>query len=89
MVLLTDETNDASTATFADLPTNEDALKIIRAEPSSAKAKNIAAHLISINDMCIVVWNVNEDFVWYVGYVKEEKDNEHFVVDHLERVGKS
>ena len=33
--------------------------------------------------MCIVVWNVNDNFVWYVRYAKEQK-NEDFVVNHLE-----
>ena len=85
-VLLCDETSSNCTATIADLPTNEQVL---------SKLTNIEINTIpsssghwEINDLCAVVWSIDETYKWYLAYVKEES-SEKVVVDHLYQIDKS
>ena len=81
-VLLEGE-NLASSCTVADLPTNEDVDKALKGE--TAKPTN-HANLLTVNELCIVVWqNCDRKYEWYIAYIKEIT-NDGCVVDHLHRV---
>ena len=82
MILLTDD--DYATGSLADLPSNEDALTIIK----SGKPTELAATSpdININDTCVIAWYIESTWVWFIGYVKEKLSDEQYLVDHLERV---
>ena len=90
LVLLSDE-NENSSATIANLPSNKDILtaleKLDLAVPDQTGDDD--DDNINVNEMRVVCWNVgNEQYVWYLGYIKEKRDNS-FIIDHLTRDIKS
>ena len=82
MILLNDE--DYATGSIADLPSNEDALTIIKGDVPAELT--ITSSDINVNDTCVIVWYVDSKWVWFIGYVKEKLSDEKYSVDHLERV---
>ena len=82
MIFLDDEKHE-STATVANLPSNDDVLKSLL--PSQSTPVPTTSIEDSINKMCVVVWNMpNEQYEWYLGYVVKRMDDK-LSVDHLAR----
>ena len=70
-VLLSNRTNKiASTASTAmlDLPTNEELSHVIF--DHNPEVKNHVS-VVDINQLCIVVWEVEKEVKWFLGYVKK------------------
>ena len=38
-----------------------------------------------MNQLCIVVWEVEDEVKWFVGYVKERLDTGRYIIEHLHR----
>ena len=36
--------------------------------------------------MCVTVWDVDGEPVWFIGYVKDALNDDEFMVEHLHRV---
>ena len=90
LLILLDGEKHESTATVANLPTNEAVLLSLHDMPTLAKSK--ASEDLLVNTMCVVVWVDGESYSWYLGYIKqrcEDRDQDCFEVDHLARVVKS
>ena len=85
MILLDDEKYE-STATIANLPSNEDVLKLLsRVDPEQAEPVPSTPVIDRTNSMCVVVWGDDSNsYSWFLGYIKEQSDD-MFVVDHLAR----
>ena len=81
--LLGDENHDATNTQSMHLPSNEDALKVLR------KVANVPTEAVSalpvlpveVNELCVTVW---EDG-WYLGCVLQISESSVHV-DHLERI---
>jgi hypothetical protein len=82
MTILLDDEKFSSTATVANLPTNDDVLKSIS---NNQDQQEVASPCSMVNEMSVVVWQ-NDDGVyeWYIGYVKNF-DGDKYSVDHLAR----
>ena len=39
----------------------------------------------NINDNCIIAWDINGTWKWFVAYITEKLDDDQYVADHLER----
>ena len=80
--LLSSDISECS-KTIADLPTNDDifqALGIVEISPNDPESN------IRINYIHAIIWqNEKEEKEWYLGYIKEEIENE-YIVEHLQRV---
>ena len=68
------------------LPSNIDALKALQPSENQVIEDIIDEPLITVNQICITLWIENGTRNWYVGYCKEVKDNDTYVIEHLERV---
>ena len=80
-ILLSDDAEE-STATVANLPTNEDGMKVL-SSPDAEDFK-ISANF-EINQIYVTVWMSGKDeIVWYVGYITEINEDT-YTIDHLER----
>ena len=87
LLILLDGEKHQSTATVANLPTNEAVLLSLHGKPPLAKSK---ATENLVNSMCVVVWVDDGSYSWYLGYIKQHcEDQDSFEVDHLTRVIKS
>ena len=82
MILFSDRDN--LTGTVVDLPINADVLQMITRYVTHKPTKDSTTLLPDINDLCVVVWAVDDRIHWFLGYVKEQNDG-HYLVDHLER----
>ena len=90
MILLDDEKHE-STATIANLPSNEDVLKSLSAHAHPAQVVSVPSTPVidKTNTMCAVVWeDENDSYSWFLGYIKEQV-NDMFIVDHLARAVKN
>ena len=80
LILLSDV--DDAAGTVADLPTNENVLKAIKA----TSIENVTTHTIkyvsefNVNDLCVVD---NSKLQWFLAYIKEQVSEEEYVVNHL------
>ena len=80
---------DNATGTVADLPTNEDVLKAIKATSIEKVTTNTIQHLpeFNVNDLCVVIRLVNNSkWEWFLAYIKKQVSEEEYVVDHRERL---
>ena len=68
------------------LPSNIDALKTLQPSENQVIEDVIDEPLITVNQICIALWIENGTRNWYVGYCKEVKENDTYVIEHLERV---
>ena len=67
-ILLSDDAEE-STATVANLPTNEDGMTVL-SSPAAEDLKTSAN--FEINQLYVTVWmSGKEEIVWYVGYITE------------------
>ena len=85
-ILLENVQDCGSTATTDNLPTNSDVMKALTKGPTS-----IAASIEStkVNQMCVVVWQEDIGYQWYIGYIKEWNSSGTLSVDHLTRALKN
>ena len=37
-------------------------------------------------ELCVVVWLVGKEWMWYISYIKERVNDQEYIVDYLERV---
>ena len=74
--------DNAASGSVADLPTNADALAVLQ---GTEVVSNIRTSL-NINDICVVVWCMDEQWNWFVGYIKDKLNDEQYIADHLERL---
>ena len=77
---------DNATGTVADLLTNEDVLKAIKATSIEKVTTNTIKHVseFNVNDLCVVIWLVdNSKWEWFLAYIKEQVSEEEDVVNHL------
>ena len=82
-ILLTDDVENCS-ATIANLPTNEDGVKVIASLSSAESVFVQTSAAFKENDMCALFWMEKEGYVWYLGYITEViNDGEKYKVDHL------
>ena len=85
LIILLDGEKHASTATVANLPSNDIVMKSI----TSINKKPLTTKPITtpdlVNTMCVVVWADSKDlsYSWYLGYVKKHSEDGTFEVDHL------
>ena len=84
VILLTDD--DYATGSVADLPSNEEALTIIKREiPVTELTANSSD--IKINNAYMKAWYIENKWDWFIGYVKDKLSDNQYSVDHLERLG--
>ena len=94
LIILLDGEKHESTATVANLPSNEKVLQsmAINVNPALASTPVVPATPTPddlINTMCVVVWADDDtSYTWYLGYVKGYLDGK-FQVDHLARALKT
>ena len=82
-ILLTDDDNNC-TATIANLPTNQDGVKVLATDEDK---QDDVTKKYKENEIRAVVWNENGKYTWYLGYVLKAIDNgEKYQIDHLVRV---
>ena len=72
---------ETCTATIANLPTNEDGVKVLTTNEISIAENPLT---FNVNQMCVVSWLEGETFNWYIGYITEVNE-ENYVIDHLHR----
>ena len=46
--------------------------------------KEASRSYVQVGELCVVVWEVEKDANWFLGYVNEKLNN-NFVVEHLHR----
>ena len=81
-VLLSNGTNkiaSISSTAMLDLPTNEELSRVIF--DHTPEVKNHAS-VVDVNQLCIVVWEVEKEVKWFIGYVKEILED-GYTVEHL------
>ena len=86
--LLGDENHDATNTQSIHLPSNEDALKVLR-KVANVPVANVPTEAVSalpvlpveVNELCVKVWEGG----WYVGCVLQISESSVHV-DHLERI---
>ena len=93
LIILLDEEKYESTATVANLPSNDAVMKSLSTynpalvwepDPTIPTLENL------VNTMCIVVWaDQGASYSWYLGYIKEYSRDGAFQVDHLTRALKT
>ena len=84
VILLGDDVH-ISEATITNLPTNEEVMNVLL----NTAMENNAASSLSLNELCIVVWqNSINKYEWYIGYIKEI-NAEGYVIDHMHQAIKS
>ena len=81
LTILLDDDGCGGTATTANLPTNADVMRAIKNQSPSTINESSTA---KVNDMYVVVWQEDNDYQWYLGYVKKIDDGK-LSVDHLAR----
>ena len=69
-------------ASVANLPTNTDVLKVLTNNCSEPAVED--QDKIKINELCVVCWDENGDYSWYLGYLKEQ-NGRFYTIDHLKR----
>ena len=79
-ILLSDDA-ETCTATIANLPTNEDGVKVLTTNEISIAENPLT---FNVNQMYVVSWLEGETFNWYIGYITEVNE-ENYVIDHLHR----
>ena len=83
MILLTDD--GYATGSIADLPSNKDALISIKGYiPFTELTANSSN--IKINNTYMIARYIENNWDWFIGYVKEKLSDNHYSVDHLERL---
>ena len=90
-ILLENVDDCGSTATTANLPTNSDVMKSLT-KHQNLPTTPIAAledEFTQVNQMCVVVWQEDTGYQWYLGYIKEVKSDGTLLVDHLTRALKN
>ena len=65
------------------LPRNEDALTALR---DYNVEQDDDSMILEINQICVTLWTGEHGQLWYIGYCKEVKDNQEFVIEHLDQV---
>ena len=92
LMILLDGEKYESTATIANLPSNNDVSKSLHLADLPRKPLPILASDVEdrINTMCAVVWaNDRRSYSWYLGYIKKVSEDGEFMVDHLTRTVRS
>ena len=91
LIILLDGEKHESTATVANLPSNETVLKSMSENENPAIAQLLQPEIPEklINTMCVVVWTDGDFYSWYIGYIKEHCGNNTYEVDHLSRAVKT
>ena len=80
-VILSNGTNKIASilsTAMLDLPTNEELSHVIFDHTS--EVKNDVS--VVVNQLCIVVWEVEKEVKWFIGYVKEILED-GYTVEHL------
>ena len=70
LLVLSPGDSEQSTANIANLPNNQDVMKFI--SNFLAPQKTNRTGNITVNQLCVTVWlNEEDNYGWYIGYVKE------------------
>ena len=90
-ILLENVDDCGSTATTANLPTNSDVLKALTQHTNCETTSVVAVEneFTKVNQMCAVLWQENDGYQWYLGYIKEVTSDGTLMVDHLTRTLKT
>ena len=83
-VILSNGTNKIASilsTAMLDLPTNEELSHVIFDHTSEVKNH---VSVVDVNQLCIVVWEVEKEVKWFIGYVKEILED-GYTVEHLHR----
>ena len=86
-ILLENVDDCGSTATTANLPTNSDVMKALTKHPDLPTTAIAASkdEFIQVKQMCVIVWQEDNGYKWYLGYIKEVNSDGTLLVDHLTR----
>ena len=90
-ILLENVDDCGSTATTANLPTNTDVMKALT-KHTNRETTSITAvedEFTQVNQMCVVLWQEDNGYQWYLGYIKEVTSDGSLMVDHLARALKT
>ena len=69
------------------LPSNDDVLRLLLTQDDASPATlPNREYEVFVNSVVAVIWIVNAKKTWYLGYITEIKENDEYIVDHLERV---
>ena len=76
-----------STKCVDDLPNNESLRRIVLNTTTIVEVHEAPQISQSVGQMCVVVWNVNNNPQWYLGYIirEDEKNKAKVTVEHLIR----
>ena len=71
-----------SSMAMLDLPTNEELLGAICNHVPNGKT---VSSVTDVNQLCILVWEVEDEVKCFFRYVKERLDNGRYFIEHLHR----
>ena len=86
LTILLDDDGCGPTASTANLPTNSDVVSLLKTPMDQVATSETSE--AKVNDMCVVVWQEDNGYEWYLGYIKDI-ENGKYSVDHLARVLKN
>ena len=82
LTILLDDDGCSGSATVANLPTNDDVMKTIKNPTTSTPTPTSSAE---VNELCVVVWQEQSGYEWYLGYIQNRCPDGKLSVDHLHR----
>ena len=74
LVLLSNE--DIACGSLADLPINAEALKTLKNSTIETTPNNSPGIHFSVNDSCVVVWDLVGKWQWFLDYIKKKGEGE-------------
>ena len=86
LTILLDDDGCCPTASTANLPTNSDVVSLLKTPMDQVATSETSE--AKVNDMRVVVWQEDNGYEWYLGYIKDI-ENGKYSVDHLARVLKN
>ena len=84
-ILLTDDHNPDLTNDVLQFPSETAMVSVLQGSTKEVPESD-QNNEYALNEPCIVIWDVEYGREWYVGIVRTCIDNEHYLIDHLERV---
>ena len=86
LIILLDGEKHESTATVANLPSNDDVLKSMSLQSTPAVV-TASTPTDLVDTMCVVVWDDDrgDSYSWYLGYIKKYHGDGIYEIDHLTR----
>ena len=71
--------DDIGKGSLLDLPTNDDALLILKKGEKTIQKVIAPVVEYAINDQCVVLWNIDTKLKWIIAYIKDIKENKYLV----------